>query len=241
MKKRKKLTAEDLAARHQVAVNTYVREFWDEIPKEREVKLKNLKAWGFDLIAGLREGQPAVFVASQKDGRLPGDAYEERGKRFEVREIMENLPPGARLLLRVTNEEQRGIARIYYREGGGGESELLALPAAELLLAFFKKQGLGKLLEAFHSAGLTSEFIQSRGSSGKAWSYEGLPPKMRQALRSAANAVKKRAGVGRFTLVYFGKNKDSDDRYKVTWLLPTVKLLDLSLAEHIEGLLAALD
>jgi len=241
MKKAKKLTAEELAAKHQVAVNTFVREVWGEIPRELEVKLKSLKAWGFDLIAGLREGEPAVFVADQEAGRLPGDVYEERGERFEVKEIMEKLPRGARLLVRVSNEERRGVARLYYRSATGEETELFALPAAELLLAYFKKRGWGKLLEAFHSSGLTTEFIQSRGTSGKAWSFEALPPKMRRALREGADTIKKRAGVGRFTLVYFGKNKDGDDRYTVTWLLPTIRLLDVSLAEHVEGLLAALD
>lgn len=241
MKRVNKLTAEELAAKHQVAVNTFVREVWGEIPREMEVRLKSLKAWGFDLIAGLREGEPAVFVADQEAGRLPGDVYEERGERFEVKEIMEKLPKGAKLLVRVSNEERRGVARLYYRSATGEETELFALPAAELLLAYFKKRGWGKLLEAFHSSGLTTEFIQSRGTTGKAWSFEELPPKMRRALREGADTIKKRAGVGRFALVYFGKNKDGDDRYTVTWLLPTIKLLDVSLAEHVEGLLAALD
>ncbi len=241
MKRANKLTAEELAAKHQVAVNTFVREVWGEIPREMEVRLKSLKAWGFDLIAGLREGEPAVFVADQEAGRLPGDVYEERGERFEVKEIMEKLPKGAKLLVRVSNEERRGVARLYYRSATGEETELFALPAAELLLAYFKKRGWGKLLEAFHSSGLTTEFIQSRGTTGKAWSFEELPPKMRRALREGADTIKKRAGVGRFALVYFGKNKDGDDRYTVTWLLPTIKLLDVSLAEHVEGLLAALD
>ncbi|WP_457630590.1 TIGR00703 family protein [Oceanithermus sp.] len=241
MKKSRKPTAEELAAKHQVAVNTFVREAWGEIPRELEVKLKSLKAWGFDLISGLREGEPAFFVAETAAGRMPGDVYEERGERLEVREVLEKLPKGARLLVRVSNEERRGVARLYYRAPGGEETELFALPAGELLLAFFKKRGWGKLLEAFHSSGLTTEFIQSRGSTGKAWSFEALPPKMRRALREAADTIRKRAGVGRFTLVYFGKNKDGDDRYVVTWLLPTIRLLDVSLAEHVEGLLAALD
>jgi len=240
-KKASKLTAEELAARHQQALHTYVREVWGSIPQETEVKLKSLKAWGFDLIQGLREGEPAVFVADAADGREAGDVYEERGERFEVREVLRELPKGARLIVRVTQEERRGVARLYYREAGGETTELFALPAAELLLAYFKKRGWGKLLEAFHSSGLTTEFIQSRGTSGKAWPFEALPPKMRRALREGAATLKKRAGVGRFTLVYFGKNKDGDDRYVVTWLLPTIRLLDAALAEHVEGLLAALD
>jgi len=240
-KKAGKLTAEELAAKHQTALNTFVREIWGEIPSEIEVRLKSLKAWGFDLIQGLREGSPAFFVASVEDERKAGDVYEERGERFEVTEVLSELPKGARLVVRVALEERRGVARLYYRDGRGEETELFVLPAAELLLAYFKKRGWGKLLEAFHSSGLTTEFIQSRGTTGKAWSFEALPPKMRRALREGADTLKKRAGVGRFTLVYFGKNKDGHDRYVVTWLLPTIRLLDVSVAEHVEGLLAALD
>ncbi len=241
MKKSKKLTAEELAVKHQVALHTYVREAWGPIPSETEVRPKSLKAWGFDLIAGLRAGEPAVFVADAADGREAGDVYEERGERFEVREVLQELPRGARLVVRMAPEERRGAARLYYRPDRGEETELLALPAAELLLAHFKKRGWGKLLEAFHSSGLTTELIQSRGGTGRARPYEALPPRMRRALREAGDTIRKRAGVGRFTLVYFGENKDGEDRYRVTWLLPTIRLLDADVAERAEGLLAALD
>jgi len=242
MKKRKgRLTAEELAAKHRTALHTYVREVWGPIPQEVEVKMGSLKAWGFDLIRGLREGEPAVFVADAAQGRVAGEVYEERGERYEVVEVLQELPRAARLLVRITQEERRGVARLYYHPDRGAVTELFTLPSAELLLAFFKKRGWGKLLEAFHSSGLTTELIQARGSTGKAWPFEELPPKMRRALREGAETLRKRAGVGRFTLVYFGKNKDGDDRYTVTWLLPTIRLLDADVAEHVEGLLAALD
>lgn len=242
MKKRKsKLTAEELEKKHQVALNTFVREIWGEIPAETEVKLKSLKAWGFDLIFGLRSGEEAVFVSETDKGREVGDVYEEGGETFEVREIVKELPKGAKLLIRVALEERRGVIRAYYRSARGEETELFVLPAAELLLAYFKKRRFGKLLEAFHSSGLTTEFIQKNGEEGKAYSFEALPPKMRRALREARDVLKKRAGVGRFTLVYFGKNKDDEDRYIVTWLLPTIRLFDVDVAEHVDKLLAALD
>ncbi len=242
MKKRKsKLTAEELEKKHQVALNTFVREVWGEIPAEAEVKLKSLKAWGFDLVFGLRGGEEAVFVSETEKGREVGDVYEEAGETFEVREIVKELPKGAKLLIRVALEERRGVIRAYYRSARGEETELFVLPAAELLLAYFKKRGFGKLLEAFHSSGLTTEFIQKNGEAGRAYPFEALPPKMRRALREARDVLRKHAGVGRFTLVYFGKNKDDEDRYVVTWLLPTIRLFDVDVAEHVDKLLAALD
>ncbi len=240
-KRRSKLTAEELEKKHQVALHTFVREVWGEIPAETEVKLKSLKAWGFDLVFGLRGGEEAVFVSETEKGREVGDVYEEAGETFAVREIVKELPKGAKLLIRVALEERRGVIRAYYRSARGEETELFVLPAAELLLAYFKKRGFGKLLEAFHSSGLTTEFIQKNGEAGRAYPFEALPPKMRRALREARDVLRKYAGVGRFTLVYFGKNKDDEDRYVVTWLLPTIRLFDVDVAEHVDKLLAALD
>ncbi len=241
MGKRKKLTAEELSKKHQVALNTFVREAWEEIPEEIEVKLKSLKAWGFDLIHGLRNGEDAFFVSDTEKGREPGDVYEEEGSTFEVKEIVSELPKNAKLLIRVGLEERRGIIRAFYRPEVGEETLLFTLPAAELLLAYFKKRKFFNLLEAFHSSGYTTEFIQKRGEGGKAYDFDSLPNKMRRALREGKDVLKKFTKSGRFTLVYFGTNKDGDDRYIVTWLLPTIHLFNVDVAEHVDKLLGALD
>ncbi len=158
----KKLSAEELKRQHQRMLNTFVREAWDEIPAEREVKIRSLKAWGFDLLYGLRGGRPGVFVAPEEDQRVAGDRYEDQGETFEVQEVWGELPKGATLLIRVGLEDRRGVIRGYYRDAHGEETLLFTLPAAALLLAYFKKRRFGKLLEAFHSSGLTTEFIQKR-------------------------------------------------------------------------------
>ncbi len=238
---RKKLSAEELRRRHQQMLNTFVREAWGEIPNELEVKIRSLKAWGFDLLTGLRAGVPAVFVAPQEDHRAPGDVYQAEGETFEVQEVWKSVPKGATLWVRVAMEDRRGVIRAYYRAAHGEETLLFSMPAAELLLAYFKKRGFGKLLESFHSSGLTTEFIQKRGEQGKAVDYDHLPALMRRALREAGDLIRKRTGVGRFTLVYFGKNKDGDDRYIATWLLPTIHLFNVDIAERVDKLLAALD
>ena len=236
-----RVSLEELEKRHQRALNTFVREHWTDIPEEIEVKLRSLKAWGFDLIFGLRGGQEAVFVSETEKGRQVGDVYEEGGETYEVREILTELPRGAKLLIRVGLEERRGVIRAFYRDPNGVETLLFTLPAAELLLAYFKKRGFGKLLEAFHSSGLTTEFIQKRGEEGKAYPFEMLPNKMRRALREARDIIRKRTESGRFSLVYFGENKDGDDRYFATWLVPTIRLFDVDVAERIDKMLAAMD
>lgn len=239
--RRLRMTAEDLARKHQMALNTFVREVWSEIPEEEEVKLRSLKAWGFDLIRGLRQGEAAMFVSEIERGRQVGDVYEEQGESFEVHEILSELPKGARLFIRVALEERRGVIRAYYQATSGQRTELFSLPAAELLLAFFKKQGLAYLLKAFHSSGLTTELIQKNGDEGRAYTFEELPPHMRRPLREARDVLRKHTGMGRFTLAYFGQNKDGEDRYVVTWLLPTIRLFHLEVAQHVDKLLAAMD
>lgn len=231
----------ELLRKHDIALHTYVREQWDVIPQRIEVKLKSLKAWGFDLIFGLRGGKAAVFVSETERGRAVGEVYEEEGEVYEIQEIVKSLPKGAKIIVEVGLEERRGVIHGYYMAPNGQETLLFSLPAAELLLAYFKKRRLHALIEAFHSSGLTTEFIRRRGTTGKAVPFEKLPAKMRQALRIGRDVIRRQTKSGRFTLVYFGKNKDGDDRYIVTWLVPTIYLFDVDIAERIDKSLAALD
>jgi len=89
-RKKRKLSAQELQRQHQRALNTFVREIWGEIPAEMEVKLRSLKAWGFDLLTGLRGGHAAVFVAPSEDRRAAGDVYETQGETFKVREVLQS-------------------------------------------------------------------------------------------------------------------------------------------------------
>ncbi len=234
-----KLKIDNLKLKYQRMLNTFVREKWEEIPAEVEVKFKNLKLWGFDLISGLRGGANAIFVANEEDMRKKGDIYEEGGETFEVKEILGSIPKNAKLIIRVSLEERRGIIRAYYVSELGEETLLFTLPAADLLLAYFKKRGYGKLLESFHSCGITTEFIAKRGDQGTAVEFERLPLKMRRVMREAWDLIRKRTKSGRFTLAYFGKNKDGDDRFVLTWLVPTIYLFDSEIAERIDKLIAA--
>ncbi len=237
--KKKKIAPTELLRKHEIALNTFVRENWEETPQEIEVKMNSLKAWGFDLIAGLRNGKRAIFVSESEQGRQVGDVYEEEGETFEVQEIISTLSKNAQIIVEVSLQDRRGVIRGIYRT----EEEdvvIFTLPAAELLLTTFKKRRLHALIEAFHSSGLTTEFIRQRGVTGKPWGYEQLPAKMRQALRTAQDIIDRQTNAGRFTLVYFGKNKNGDDRYIVTWLIPTIHLFDIDIAEKIDKTLAAL-
>ncbi len=224
--------------KHHNALNTFVREKWDVIPEEMEVKLKSLKAWGFDLISGLRGGQAAVFVAPTEKGRAAGDIYEEEGETFEVQEVIKQLPKNERLTIQVTLQERRGVIEAFHHGPDGEPTLLFSLPAGELLLAYFKKRRLHHLIQAFHSSGLTTEFILKRGEEGLARDFDELPPKMRRLLREAWAMIRKEVDSGRFTLVYYGEDKDHKPRFALAWLLPTIQLFHVDVAEKADKLLA---
>ena len=237
----KSLTVEDLVRKQEVAEHTYVRELWGPLPQEVEIKLKNLKALGFDLLRGLRGGRPTVFVADEAQHRRVGDIYEQAGERYEVQEVVSEMPRATRLLLRVQLEDRRGVVRAFYRAESGEETLLFELPAALLLLTFFKKRGYAHLLTTFHSSGLTTLFLRKRGEEGKALPFATWPPKFRRALREAGDILRKFTGTGRFTLAFFGQNREGKDRYVALWLVPTVQLFRTEVAEHLDKHLAALN
>ncbi len=224
----------------QIALNTFVREKWNEIPERLEIKYKNLKAWGFDL-AKILKGNEETFRAYMEQSYQAGDSYDDEGEHIEIREIIESCPPNSKLIIYVTLEERKGVIRACLKTEKGNEVTIFSLPAGELLLNYFRRKKLLHLVEAFHSSGLTTEFIRKRGSEGKAHDFDSLPPKMRRILREAGDIIRKHTESGRFSLVYFGENKDKEDRYIATFVLPTIYLFDTDIAEKIDKLFASLN
>lgn len=51
--------------------------------------------------------------------------------------------------------------------------------------------------------------------------------------------MEKDMGFGRVSLAYFGENKDGDARFWLSWLVPTIALFEINIAEQIDKLLAA--
>ncbi|NPB06041.1 MAG: TIGR00703 family protein [Aquificae bacterium] len=211
----------------EVALRTLVFETLGRPEKEREFTVEDLRRWGFDLLYGKVNGRPAFFVG--KLGTEVGDAWEEEGKAYEVEEVLLELPPKKRLLARVFTRNGTAFLSAYLREGEQDE-EILRLPAAELLYAFFVKHHLHHLINALKSVGIVTEFFKQRGSETVPLPYEKLPLVARDFLERAKR-VEKMAGYGRVALAYFGKTRDKDNRFRVSWLLPTVALFDLEVSE----------
>ncbi|WP_456464749.1 TIGR00703 family protein [Desulfurobacterium sp.] len=218
------------------ALNTLVFETLGQPEKGREFKFKSLKRWGLDLIIGKKNGQKAFFV-SEYGKRKAGDTYEEEGIHYEVTEVLYEMPKNKKLFAHI--EMKNGRAYLVGELIEGSENiEILRLPAPSLLIAYLKKHKLHHLIEALKNIGTVTELVKQRGQEGKPYPFEQLPNVARRFLREAKK-VEKEAGFGRVALAYFGENKDGEPRFRVSWLLPTIALFEINIAEKSDKILAA--
>ncbi len=222
--------------RELIALNTLVFETLGQPEKEREFRFKSIKRWGLDLIAGRRNGEATFFTSAA--GRHDANAvYEEGGSRFEVDEILTELPKDKELYAHVAMAEGTAFLIGELREGDEG-IEILRLPAASLLMTYCKKHRLPNVAEAIRSVGTATELVKHRGQEGKPVPFAQLPNVPRRFLREAKK-VEKEMGFGRVALAYFGENKDKDARFRLSWLVPTIALFEIDIAEKVDKLLAA--
>jgi len=219
-----------------IALNTLVFETLGQPEKEREFNFKSLKRWGLDLIVGKRNGHDAVFVG-EFGKHKPSESFEEAGEHFEVIEILSELPKGSKLFARIQMNEGTAFLIGELRDGAQNR-EVLRLPAPALLMAFARKHSLPHVAEAIRSVGTATELVRQRGQEGKPVPFNQLSNVPRRFLREAKK-IEKSMGFGRVSLAYFGENKDKDERFRLSWLVPTVALLDIDCAEKIDKLLSA--
>ncbi len=217
-------------------LNTLVFETLGQPEKEREFKLKALKRWGFDLIFGKKNGQMTYWTA-EANKKDKGDIYEEDDIKYEVEEIIHELPKNKKIFAHIEMFEGKAYLIGELREGEEN-IEILRVPAGVVLLAYFKKHKLHHLIEAIRNVGTATELVKQRGQEGKPVPFEKLPNVARRFLRGAKD-VEEDAGFGRVALSYWGENKDGDARFRVSWLLPTIALFDINIAEKADKLLAA--
>ncbi|MEO2116993.1 MAG: TIGR00703 family protein [Methanocaldococcus sp.] len=219
-------------------VNTLVFETLGNPEKEREFKLKSLKKWGFDLIFGKINGEETYFTV-ELDERKAGDKFSKEGKEYEVIEVLEELPKNTELYAHIEMEMGKAYIVCQLRDEDGKNTEVLRVPAATLLLAFFKKNKLSNLIKAVKNVGISLELSMQNGVGGKPLSYEELPNVARRFIRSVRK-VEKETGFGRLAFAYYGETKDGEPRYRFSWLLPTIALFDLDIAKKAEQTLGIL-
>ena len=211
----------------KIALNTLVFETFGQPEKEREFEIEDLRRWGFDLILGKKNGVRTFFAS--EIGREVGEKWEEGGATYEVEEILLELPKNKKLLAKIRTQEGQAYIIAYLREGDE-DLEILRVPAPSLLMAFFRKHHLHELANSLKSVGVITEFYKQRGHESVPLPYKKLPLVAKDFLERAKK-VEKMAGFGRVSLAYFGKTREKDNRFRVSWLLPTIALFDIDIAE----------
>ena len=220
------------------AINTLVFETLGQPEKEREFKFKSLKRWGFDLLFGKKDGKDTFFTAEYGQ-KKKGDTYTLDDVKYEVEEVLTEMPKNKKIFAHIEMAEGRAYLIAQLREGDEN-IEILRVPAGAVLVAYFKKHKLLNLLESLKNVGTATELVKHRGQEGKPYPFEKLPNIARRFLR-AAKDVEKEAEFGRIAFAYFGENKDGAPRYWAAWLLPTIALFELDIAQKADKALAILD
>ncbi len=221
---------------HQ-ALHTLVFETLGQPEKARAFKIKALKRWGLDLLAGTKDGREAIFVAPT-GRRKAGEEYEEADVKYSVKEILQDFPRNQKFYAHITMVQGTAYLVGTLSSESDTDQEILNLPAAPLIFAYLKKHKLPHLMEAVQNIGTATALVKHRGQEGKPYPYEELPNIARRFLREAKK-IEKSAGFGRVALAYFGENKDGSARFRLSWLLPTIALFEHGLAEKVDKNLAA--
>lgn len=221
--------------REYQVLNTLVFETLGQPEKEREFKFKELKRWGFDLIFG-RKGGKETYFTTETDKRKVGEKFVENGVEYEVVEILKDLPKNKRLFAHIESYNGRAYIVAQLRENEDN-IEILRVPAGVVVLSFFKKNKLNQLVAHMRNVGICIEFVKQRGQEGKPVPYEELPSVARKFLRTVKD-VEKEAGFGRVALAYYGEDKEMKPRYRISWLLPTIAMFDLEIAQKADKALA---
>jgi len=217
-------------------LNTLVFETLGKAEAAKEFKLKSLKKWGFDLVFGKIEGKEGYFTA--KDRKV-GDSFEENGEKFEVIEILKELPKNKKVMAHIEMIEGKAYLFVDLIEKDDKIS-ILQIEAGEILLAFLKKHKFIKIIEAIKDLGTAARLVKANRSEGKPLPFQELPPVIRRFLRDAKK-IEKEMGFGRISLAYFGENKEQKPQYSVAWMVPTIALFDEDLSQKIDKALAELN
>ncbi len=215
--------------------NTLVFETLGKPEKEREFNLSSLKRWGFDLVFGKKDGKKTFFATAsgKKNSR-----QQDTGS-FEIQELFNSMPKNKKVFARIEMDQGKAYLVSDLREGQDN-IEILRIPAGSILLAFLKKHKCWNIIEALRSLGTAAELRKQRGQEGKPVPYDKLPAFCKKFLKDAKK-IEKDTGFGRISLSFFGKNKDGDPRFLLTWFLPTISLFELDLAEKIDKELELFD
>lgn len=227
---------ENLEFKLKHAEQTLVFEKIGNPEKEREFELRSLRDWGFDLLLVWNRGR-LTYLLQEEGLRKKGESFTHEEEEYTVEEVLQELPKDTSIFAKVEEREGRAYILVevrHVKKKWGEGSLILNVPAAELLIAFFRKKGLDRLYNYVESVGITTEFFAQRGQPTKPLPYSKLPAGAKDYIRRIKE-IFDLVGFGRMSLAYYGKTKDKDNRFRTFVTLPTVDLFDLWIAEKLNN------
>ncbi len=218
------------------AERTLVFEKLGNPEKEREFELRSLRDWGFDLLLVWHRGK-LTYLLQEEGLRKKSETFTWEDEEYTVEEVLEELPKDTSIFAKV--EERDGKANIlvevrHVKKKWGEGTLILNVPAAELLIAFFRKKGLDRLYNTIESVGITAQFFSQRGTPKVPVDYSKLPAGAKDFVRRIKE-IFELVGFGRLSLAYYGKDKNKDSHYRFFLTLPTVDLFDIWIAEKLNN------
>ncbi len=204
--------------------------------KEREFELRSLKDWGFDLLL-VWHGGKLTYLLQEEGLREKGETFIHGDEEYTVEEVLTELPKDTSIFAKVEERDGRAyiLVEIRHIKKRWGEGTLiLNVPAAELLIAFFRKKGLDRLYNYVESVGITTEFFHQRGRPAVPVDFKKLPAGAKDFIRRTKE-IFDLVGFGRLSLAFYGKDKNKDAKYRVFLTLPTIDLFDIWIAEKLNN------
>ncbi len=218
------------------AEGTLVFEKIENLKKERKYEIRSLRDWGFDLLLVWHQ-EKLTYLLQEEGSRKKGESFQWEDEEYTVEEVLEELPKDTSIFAKV--EERNGRAYIlveirHVKKKWGEGTLILNVPAAELLIAFFRKKGLDRLYNYIESVGITTEFFHQRGNPKNPLPYEKLPAGAKDFIKRTKE-IFDLVGFGRLSLAFYGKDKNKDSKYRVFLTLPTIDLFDIWIAEKLNN------
>jgi len=230
------MSFENLEFKLKHAERTLVFEKIGNPEKEKEYEIRSLRDWGFDLLLVWHKGK-LTYLLQEEGLRKKGESFLVDEEEYTVEEVLEELPKDTSIFAKIEERDGRAyiLVEIRHVKKRWGEGTLiLNVPAAELLIAFFRKKGLDRLYNYVESVGITTEFFHHRGNPRIPVPYEKLPAGAKDFIKRTKE-IFDLVGFGRLSLAFYGKDKNKDSKYRVFLTLPTIDLFDIWIAEKLNN------
>ena len=199
--------------------------------REKEFKLKDLKARGLSLYYGEESGGGMEYFLAQSDLEV-GDIVESGSVSYRIERVIEKLPRKSKVIATINDE---GLIRVYLKlydieTGEYTEHEIYEAYADEILERMTERLKLGEIRNALRGVDILTA-LEKGDCFGIGLDLNETIPKYKRIFRSARKLLKE-LSYGEFRM------RICDiDNYRVSMRIPTLEILEPNRAKEVDSLL----